>query len=78
MKEEILSLDFIKNNNVEEEEEIKLPKFLFKRCGNKLIVANKGCLSVIGVIYPYKSSFLIEGCESPFKKEQDAIEFLCC
>jgi hypothetical protein len=62
MEEELI----LSSDSEIEEEKLTAPKFLFKRDGEKLIIANKGCLSIVGIIYPYKSSFLIEGCDEVF------------
>jgi len=56
--------------------QLNIPTILTKRKGDKLLVANKGCCTLIGVIYPYRKSYIIEGRDSIFPSEDRALEAL--
>jgi len=56
--------------------QLNIPTILIKRKGDKLLVANKGCGILIGVIYPYRKSYIIEGRDCIFPSENRALEVL--
>ena len=57
-------------------ESIPVTKILKKRVENKLYLANKGCLSIIGCVEKIGSTYFIEGYVNPFEKESQAVDFL--
>ncbi len=74
MEEEILYPT--DQENIEETNEIPTLKILYKREGNKLLVANAGCHSLIGIVENIDGRFYIESSIDSFKTEKDAIEYL--
>lgn len=78
MEEEILlpETEDIQEENEEINENIPVVKILKKREGNRLLLANKGCHSLIGCIEKIGSTYFVDGYVNPFNTESQAIDFL--
>ena len=73
MEEEIL---YPTDQESIEETKITTLNILTKREGNKLLVANAGCHSLIGIVKNIDGRFYVDCSIDSFRTEKDAIEFL--